>query len=293
MTEIDTEQKRRSLAVLTRARKSFSLTWKFSKIDREKERNLYRQKWFDYRFISPTDATARFYILYQEVYRWKYRININAPDAEKKTGVSKQHAWSAMTSFWRARQFADELGVTYDVFLDAAFQVCVRRGWSRLPHINQLYGNKNRDAIANAVRTLWAEEIDSRFTISVLPQYREDSFCGLSAQIDHRDWVMDQIKARNNSPLDIGRACYVHKVVPEKMALLEYGPEKLVQARAEVASECLVSEARSVAGPPLPSCFGLPDAPDVNGEMSQLSCVAVVFGCGEICARQDTREMWM
>jgi hypothetical protein len=157
------------------------------------------------------------------------------------------------------------LGVTYEIFLEAAFQVCIRRGWNRLPHINQLYGSKNRDAIATAVKSLWADDIGTRFTISVLPQYHEESYKGLEAQIDHRNWVMDQIKARDGSPLSIARACYIHKVLPEDDARLVYGQERMDQAKAEIKFLGLVPDELSSPELSLPSCFGLPDAPDASG----------------------------
>jgi hypothetical protein len=147
----------------------------------------------------------------------------------------------------------------------AAFQVCIRRGWSRLPHINQIYGEKNREAIASAVKTDWAGHISSRFTISILPQYRDEAYGGLEAQIDHRNWVMDQIKARHDSPHSIGRACYVHGVLPEDDARLKYGQAKLNEAKAEIAFDGLVPDEPSVAELALPSCFGLPGALDAGG----------------------------
>ena len=265
MTTTDTaEVTRRSLNQI-RFREILDATRRFSKLDRERERILHGRKWFDYRFLSPMAATVRFYHLYQDVYRWKYAANIDTLEAEQKTGVSRKATRGEGTSFWRARQFADDLGVTYEVFLHAAFQVCIRRGWSRLPHINQIYGEKNREAIASAVKMDWAEHISSRFTISILPQYREESYRRLEAQIDHRNWVMDQIKARHGSPLSIGRACYIHKVLPENDALLEYGQMRLDQAKAEIKFDGLVPDEPGVAAVLMPSCFGLPGAPDSGG----------------------------
>lgn len=264
MTTTDTAEASFS-PIQLRARETFEATARFSKLDREKERHLYGCKWFDYRFLSPNAATARFYVLYQDVYRWKYSATIDSLEAEKKTGVSRETTRGERTSFWRARQFADELGVTYEIFLEAAFQVFTRNGWTRLPHVNQLYGNKNREVIASAVKSLWAEHVSSRFTISLLPEYHEDSYHGLEAQIDHHHWVMDQVKARHGSPLSIGRACYTHKVMPEDDALLEYGQERLDQAKIEIALDGVVPDERTVAESLMPSCFGLPGAHDAGG----------------------------
>lgn len=263
MTTTDTAEAGPSVGQV-RFRETLEATAIFSKLDREKERNLYGRKWFDYRFLSPIAATAHFYVLYQDVYRWKYAASIDTLEAEKKTGVSIKATRGERTSFWRARQFADELGVTYEIFLEATFQLFIRNGWSRLPHVNQLYGDKNREVIASAVKSRWAEQISSRFTISILPQYHEESYRRLEAQIDHRKWVMDQIKARHGAPLSIGRACYIHRVLPERDAFLEYGQERLDQAKAEITFSGLIPDESSLAIT-MPSCFGLPGAHDAGG----------------------------
>ena len=249
-----------------RARENIMAAVFHHKADRQIERGLHKQKWFDYRFLSPTAATARFCVLYQEVYRRKYAANIDTFVAERKTGVSKNPTRTETTSFWRARQFADELGVTYEIFLEAAFQVFIRNGWTRLPHVNQLYGGKNKEVIANAVKSLWAEQIKDRLTISRLPQYREESFVGLDAQIEHRKWTTDQIKAGHGSPGSIGRACFIHRVLPESMALLEFGQERLDRARSEIELDGIAPDEVSPIKLWLPSCFGLPDAPDAGGD---------------------------
>ena len=266
MTTTDTSELTRPSHVKVRARDNFMATLSHCKPDRQIERRLHKQKWFDYRFISPMAATERFYALYQAVYRRKYAANFDTFEAERKTGVSKKRTRAELTSFWRARQFADELGVTYEIFLEAAFQVCIRKGWARLPHMNQLYGNKSREVIAESVKSLWADHIGDRFTISVLPQYREESYEGLDSQIEHRKWVMDQLKARHGSALRIGRACFVHRVVPEATAFLEFGQDRLDQAKAEIEFNGIAPDELSPGEPSLPSCFGLPGVPDPGGD---------------------------
>ena len=78
MTTTDTAEATSPSVLQIRFRENCEATWKFSKLDRERERILYGKKWFDYRFLSPTAATARFYDLYQDFYRWKYAANIDA-----------------------------------------------------------------------------------------------------------------------------------------------------------------------------------------------------------------------
>lgn len=256
MTTTDTSEVIRPSHVRARAREHFMATLSHCKNDREVERRLHQQKWFDYRFISPRGATERFYVLYQDVYRRKYGANFDTFEAVLKTGVNKKGTRAGLTSFWRARQFADELGVMYEIFLEAAFQVFIRRGWRRLPHVNQLYGSKNREIIASAVNSLWVDHIGDRFTISALPQYREEAHEGLDAQNEHRKWVMGQLKVRHGSALGIGRACFIHRVVPEATAFLEFGQDRLDQAKVEIEFNGIAADALSPGEPSLPSCFG-------------------------------------
>jgi hypothetical protein len=89
MTTTDKAEAIRS-AIQARFREIFQATARFSKLDREKERNLYGRKWFDYRFLSPIAATARFYVLYQDVYRWKYSATIDSLEAEKKPASAER-----------------------------------------------------------------------------------------------------------------------------------------------------------------------------------------------------------
>ena len=296
MKELEPSKDARKTQLQLVLTQNFVSSSRLLRADQKIECDLYYRKWFDYRIITPMEATLRFREQYQEIYRWKYSANIDSEEAQLKTGVGKKLSQADFTSFWRARQFADRLGVTYEIFLEAAFEVAIRRGWSRLPHINQLYGSKNEDAIALAVETLWAEYIGSRFTFSDLPHYREDAYGNMAAQNGHRLWVIEQLKARHGSAFHIGRACFVHRILPETQALREFGQERLDQARMEVFGDEPAPEAFNKAQLLLPSCFGLPGAPSpsrttCNVCPSLLNCLkmeaAVIANVVERCGSDD------
>ena len=161
------------------------------------EQKLYSTKWFDYRFISPLKATEQFYDQFRNRFRQQYKKNIDIFEGEMKTGVSAKgllNRGREFTTVWKARQFADELGVPYNIFLGAAFELFERAGWSRLPHCNQLYGEKNRERIRCAVEKRWRETLDDRFTVSMEPQYRDESFQNFSGQLAHREWALALLK---------------------------------------------------------------------------------------------------
>jgi hypothetical protein len=58
-----------------------------SRKDLELERKLHQSKWFDYRFVSPMDATHQFRAAYSEIYQRKYARNISTDDAKPRNGV--------------------------------------------------------------------------------------------------------------------------------------------------------------------------------------------------------------
>lgn len=52
-------------------------TAQFRRADLTSERDLHKRKWFDYRFMSPREATAIFRAEYEKVYRLSHARNIN------------------------------------------------------------------------------------------------------------------------------------------------------------------------------------------------------------------------
>src|SRR5690242_19007626 len=85
---------------------------------RQEERDLHHTKWFDFRFMSPVDATRQFAQHYEEQFKAAWRRNFDLEDAAKKRPLpsgdllNTQNEWNAM---WRARQAADVLGIPYEL----------------------------------------------------------------------------------------------------------------------------------------------------------------------------------
>jgi hypothetical protein len=235
-----------------------------SRKDLELERKLHQSKWFDYRFVSPMDATHQFRTAYSEIYQRKYARNISTDDAKPRNGVRAGPAFQTkteLTSFWRARQTADLYGLPYKVFIEVAFDQLLGGGWQRMPHPNQLYAKRNLQRICIAAAVYWKEFQQSLFdrSFSHLPEYRTESYHHFPAQIAHRAWVIDLLKEK---PIAwaIGRAWLINRVISPELALAEFEDEKVASAReyaAEITPEPLDPlKVREI----LPSCLGLPGA---------------------------------
>ena len=235
-----------------------------SRKDLELERKLHQSKWFDYRFISPMEATHHFRAAFSEINQRKYAQNFDTETAKTRIGVRGGSAFqykTELTSFWRARQAADTYGLPYKVFIEVAFEHFISGGWKRLPHINQLYGERNLERIHVKAAEYWEELQGTDFgrSFSHCPEYRTESFHHFPAQIAHRAWVLDLLKVKR-SAWALGKACFVNRVIPPELALAEFDEERIGRARKEVVEETPAPPEPFGARDVLPSCLGLPGA---------------------------------
>jgi hypothetical protein len=209
--------------------------WKTSKHQASRERDLNCTKWFDYRFMSPWEATELFVSAYQVEFRRLYSKNIDTEASEGKTGTRNRN-WRSnsreLASFWNARQLADELGLPYGFFIHYAANLLMTWGWKHIPRPNQLYGSEARDAIVAEVAAKWAEWRQAVPQFSTLPQYLIQNFNELPAQIAHQDWLIAEIKSKYGSPSEICKACFVNHVLSVTRATAEFGTERVIQAKA-------------------------------------------------------------
>lgn len=227
--------------------------------DLAKERDLYTTKWFDYRFMSPYAATEVFEREYQKIFRLKWAATFDREEAEKKRGLRSggiSAGGAELTSIWHARQMADEFGLPYDFFISRAMDAATGRGARRLPRPNQLYHAWNCQRALAA----WNESLEESFRPSRLPQYRNEAYCGLHAQIAHRQWVVDRIKARSMHSYLIGKSCFILKILPVEIATSEFGVDRVNQARREVADDIPVAHEMLRDDEFWPSCMAMPRA---------------------------------
>jgi hypothetical protein len=263
----------------------FCVGW-MSRKDLELERKLHQSKWFDYRFISPMEATHQFRTAYSEIHQQKYGRHFSTEEAKARTGVRAGPAFqhkTELTSFWRARQRADLYGLPYKVFIEVAFDQLMGRGWARLPHVNQLYAERNLQSIYTAAAAYWEEfqQTDFDRSFSHLPEYRTESYHHFPAQVAHQAWVVDLLKEKKRSTWAIGKACLVTRVISPELALAEFGEEDFARAREDVSED--VPEPREPCGAQelLPSCLGLPGAL-VPTSPECIACPAMA-----LCARME------
>lgn len=233
----------------------------------EAERVLSQSKWFDYRYLSPVQATLLFVEEYQQVFRLKWKASFNAADAEKKRGVAAGglfHSRKEFSEFWSARAHADYLGVDYQLYISTAMETALRRAkQKRLLRAGQM----RRADCVRAVEARWDEELAGGRWLSEAPHYRAENDCALPDQIAHHEHVVRTIGKRSNPVIALGTAVDALRVLPVERAEAAFGVEPVASARERADGLGPPAPVEPLAsGQLIPSCFGLPAPLDVTAD---------------------------
>jgi len=228
------------------------------------ERRLSMTKWFDYRFITPLDATMQFVKDYQSVYRNMWKSNFDAATADMKRATAEKGLFAnrrEFSTFWNARVCADTLGVRYRFFVNVTMDAALRRGkWKRLPRPGQLW---NKPGCIAAVKAKWEEELAGCQAVSAQAHYLPENYLGLPHQLDHQQHALRVAKKRSNLMRALGSYIDIDRLVSVEQAEAVYGT-RVVQMAREAASGTAAPVPADMLplDQLLPSCFGLPVAMD-------------------------------
>ncbi|OVE88127.1 hypothetical protein B7W89_19660 [Agrobacterium tumefaciens] len=169
----------------------------------EAERPLTAIKWFDYRFMSPKEANRLFMKTYQNIYRRKFAEEVDVERAKKVSGVhvlTMKDDARERSQLVAARQRADELGISYPVYIEAAFDFALKRSDKRktFPRPNQLHGNdKSTPWLTAFIVARWKEQLPSTLASVDHPSYLLENYREIPAQDDFRRFVLNYVKEVN------------------------------------------------------------------------------------------------
>lgn len=138
------------------------------------EPSLAQSRWVQYGYMSALERTELFCRMYLETYRRHYGRFRDYNAAHEKCPVDPElfkNEPSEINSLWRARQYADEIGMRYDMFLEAVMGWATNtKGRKYFPRPNQLYGRKQLELALDQwerqkdiIPRLFAEDWDDRF----------------------------------------------------------------------------------------------------------------------------------
>lgn len=240
------------------------------------ECELYSTKWFDYRFLSPLDATLDFARSYRNVFQRIFARDIDRDHARSVIGANPamfQINATERTQMWMARARADQVGMRYEDYIGFSFDFSARRGLERkkLPRPNQLHhGGEKAHAHWLQYRDERWQEVVREGTVSVsdLAAYRVENRRGIPAQVAFREFAVEQSLAGG---LNLGQAMEIYCVQNGQLCFTDYedrfdaelyGREK-ERAESSLRNGWVTPVPAPVLTPVslLPCCFGLPSAP--------------------------------
>jgi hypothetical protein len=245
--------------------------------DWKDESQLMMKRWFDYRFMSPVEATMTFGQHYIAGLRRYVSRNVDVGLAETvsgtKSGVPATRA-SWFTALWRARARTDAIFVPYDLLVDFSFDFASRRKrfWSMLP--SQLHASeKNHEA--------WWVLFDERVedvlplrmkSVAEIPHYRAENYLGLPPQVRFRELMISEMEHEHRPLADqIADRVFVkrHLTLEQGLALAPPNADHAeIAQRAKTAADDRAWEVRPVVqlnrADLLPSCFAIAETIDVN-----------------------------
>lgn len=177
------------------------------------ELELYATKWFDYRELTPVQATRRYIDVYGDIYRRHFSTNVDSKIAQYIKPITIERIWKGLgegnrrtrrefTGCWRGRQVADALGMPYHIYIDLALTYRLRFWKQRnLPQPFHLYGEWDVEKIQGK----WEEMQATRLYLSEEPAYIAQNYRGVAHQKDYHEWLMKQAFLRSNPPAFLAR----------------------------------------------------------------------------------------
>lgn len=198
---------------------------------------LYQTKWWDYRFMTPFEATMAFVDAFGVEARKIYARNIDYERAQHIrviTGSSltaglvenEIKAKRAFASFWRGRQVADALGMPYPEYTAEALTNRMRY-WSsiavkdnqgkwrtKMPTPNQLYAERDVEKI----EARWSELKASKVYYANHHAFMVENYQGAQVQDQYCAYLMDRAVHSSNVVLSLRDMVESDKIPVEYLA---------------------------------------------------------------------------
>lgn len=198
----------------------------------KKEAMLYSKKWFDYRRMHPVKATYLFAHYYTQAFNKMMKKRNGEHDAYRKgfSGGDPMRAKAGQnTGFYRARQYADLLGIPYDFYCAFAMEWHSSRLWTRLPKSYHLY---SRDFL-KAVKTAWDEVLTETIVVPESDFYMADGYYEHKDQVEFQHWLLKLIKTRKVPEMALATYMFLNEYLIEGL-VREYFDDSIIQKAIKI-----------------------------------------------------------
>jgi len=177
-------------------------------LDREivdRELGLFTSKWFDYRHMTPLQATGAYVEAYNKVFRDIYAREFDYERAQYIVALNFERMLAALrfkndmkqrryfVGCWRGRQIADYLCMPYEVYVELAFTFRMRH-WKQnfMPQPYHLY----REEDVEKIIARWEELKETRIYTAEHSAYLVQNYEGARHQDDYHEWLFVQAEKR-------------------------------------------------------------------------------------------------
>lgn len=195
---------------------------------RDNEAELRQQRWFDYRHLTPAEATYLFAAEYRHAYveAYKRQRDIRTAEHIRPFAPDDIFACKELNAMWQVRQAADSIGCKYDFYLRFVFDRFAQRGWRYLPRPNQMASEE----LVLDIRDAWHIECAASLQVAELALYRAAAYNDTPEQNQYYDWLCMQIMQRNHPHLALARVVYDEPILPATEAVKRVPPALLSKA---------------------------------------------------------------
>ncbi|MGV1754807.1 hypothetical protein [Agrobacterium sp. CG674] len=187
--------------------------------------DLYATKWFDYRMMTPLQATKVYIDCYAAVYKRIYAREFDRERAEHikpidfdklRIGIQKG-ATKEKTKFvgcWHGRQIADFIGIPYMDYIDLAMTFRMRR-WKQgyMPQPQHLYHEYDVEKIVDR----WEEMKKGRLYLADHHAYLNQNYQGIAHQDAYHEYLFMMAELRANPHQALANMIDNDQLLPEKV----------------------------------------------------------------------------
>lgn len=173
----------------------------------QEESDLFQSKFWDYRFMHPTQAT--------QVYAHEYAAALKRAVSRRTDlfmglnmkGLKKPVIFElesrSITGFWKGRQMADRIGCPYDFYCEHAMQFADRARMTFLPSSSQMYTQtvpehlKGLPSMVEYIVERWVARIAHSAFYASHEGYLAENFVEGPDQVEYLNVLLKRIKGSN------------------------------------------------------------------------------------------------
>jgi hypothetical protein len=173
----------------------------------EEEAELNDTKFWDYRFMHPSQATQHYAECYAQALKRAVSRRTDIWKGLNMKGLKKPIVFElearAITGFWKGRQMADRIGCPYDFYCEHAMLFADKARMHFLPSSSQMYTRtvperlQGLPSLVEYVVERWVARIAHSSFYATHPAYLADNYTGGQEQIQYLNYLFNKIKGSN------------------------------------------------------------------------------------------------